>query len=181
MTEHPKHATPSPAVPVAASTLDLIRAQVLRAIALNREPGYHFAGNFLDLSYDYVGTDHTALSVDVQPFSSTSDGQLSLSGFAILADLAMAGAVRAGLDPKTRLATVTMNLQFTGARADGRLNGRGGIEACMQGGWGAGAVVAGQLARRDLGPPRTADGATVRDAHAEHLFQLRAGDSPGAQ
>ncbi len=133
MTEYPKHATPSHAAPVDESTLALIRTQVIRGVALNREPGYHFAGNFLDLSYDHVGTDHTSLSVDVQPFSSTVDGQLSLSGFAILADLAMAGAVRAGLEPSTRLATVTMNLQFTGARADGRLHGRGEMHGFVEG------------------------------------------------
>ncbi|MBM3372931.1 MAG: hypothetical protein FJY44_03560, partial [Betaproteobacteria bacterium] len=105
--------------------LDIIRRQILRGIALNREPGYHFAGNFLDLSYDHVGTDHTVLSVDVAPHCCIEDGQLSLSGFAILADLAMAGAVRAGLDPKTRLATVTMSLQFSGLPGTGRLHSRG--------------------------------------------------------
>lgn len=115
------------------ATLESIRRQVLRGIALNREPGYHFAGNFLDLSYDHVGTDHTTLSVDVAPHCSTADGQLSLSGFAILADLAMAGAVRAGLDPKTRLATVTMNLQFSGVPATGRLHARGLMHGFIEG------------------------------------------------
>lgn len=115
------------------ATLASIRSQILRGIALNREPGYHFAGNFLDLSYDHVGTDHTALSVDVLPHCMAADGQLSLSGFAILADLAMAGAVRAGLDPKTRLATVTMNLQFTGMPAIGRLHARGGMHGFIEG------------------------------------------------
>jgi len=138
MSEHLKHATSSPALPaIDEPTISAIRSQVMRAIALNREPGYHFAGNFLDLSYDHVSTDHTLLSVDVQPFSSTIDGQLSLSGFAILADLAMAGAVRAGLEPRTRLATVTMNLQFTGARGDGRLHGRGEMHGFVEGAAGS--------------------------------------------
>ena len=114
-------------------TLDTIRAQVLRGIALNREPGYHFAGNFLDLSYDHVGTDYTALSVDVAPHCAQADGQLNLSGFAILADLVMAAAVRSGLPPHTRLATVTMNLQFTGAARSGRLSGRGAMHGFVQG------------------------------------------------
>ena len=114
-------------------TLDTIRAQVLRGIALNREPGYHFAGNFLDLSYDHVGTDYTALSVDVAPHCAETDGQLNLSGFAILADLVMAAAVRSGLPPHTRLATVTMNLQFTGAARSGRLSGRGAMHGFVQG------------------------------------------------
>ncbi|MCW5574863.1 MAG: hypothetical protein KIT13_02095 [Burkholderiales bacterium] len=129
-----------PARPAAAqhashdeNTLAAIRDQILRGIALNREPGYHFAGNFLDLSYDHVGTDYTALSVDVAPHCRAADGQLSLSGFAILVDLAMAGAVRAGLDPKTRLATVTMNLQFTGVPATGRLHARGGMHGFIEG------------------------------------------------
>ena len=116
-----------------ADTLAAIRAQVLRGIALNREPGYHFAGNFLDLSYDHVGTDYTALSVDVLPHCAETDGQLNLAGFAILADLVMAAAVRAALPSHTRLATVTMNLQFTGAARTGRLSGRGAMHGFVQG------------------------------------------------
>lgn len=112
---------------------DFIRAQLLRGIALNREPGYHFAGNFLDLSYDHVGTDYTALSVDVLPHCAQRDGQLGLAGFAILADLVMAAAVRAGLPSHTRLATVTMNLQFTGASRTGRLEGRGAMLGFVEG------------------------------------------------
>jgi acyl-coenzyme A thioesterase PaaI-like protein len=125
----PSTATPAPGT----DTLDAIRSQVLRGIALNREPGYHFAGNFLDLSYDHVSTDYTALSVDVAPHCAEADGQLNLSGFAILADLVMAAAVRAGLEPHTRLATVTMNLQFTGAPRCGRLEGRGAMHGFVQG------------------------------------------------
>ncbi len=113
--------------------LETIRTQVLRGIALNREPGYHFAGNFLDLSYDHVGTDYTALSVDVAPHCAEADGQLNWSGLAILADLVMAAAVRAGLESHTRLATVTMNLQFTGAPRIGRLAGRGAMHGFVQG------------------------------------------------
>ncbi len=115
------------------STPDFIRAQVLRGIALNREPGYHFAGNFLGLSYDHVGTDYTALSVDVAPHCAQADGQLGMAGFAILADLVMAAAVRAGLPSHTRLATVTMNLQFTGAPRTGRLDGRGAMLGFVEG------------------------------------------------
>lgn len=106
---------------------------MLRGIALNREPGYHFAGNFLELSYDHVGTDYTALSVDVAPHCAEADGQLNLAGFAILADLVMAAAVRAGLEAHSRLATVTMNLQFTGAPRTGRLAGRGAMHGFVQG------------------------------------------------
>lgn len=124
---------PATAAAPAVGNPEAIRAQVLRGIALNREPGYHFAGNFLDLSYDHVGTDYTALSVDVAPYCADADGQLNLSGFAILADLVMAAAVRAELPPHTRLATVTMNLQLTGAPRTGRLAGRGAMHGFVQG------------------------------------------------
>lgn len=145
---------------------DAIRAQVIRGIALNREPGYHFAGNFLDLSYDHVGTDYTALSVDVKPHCADADGQLNLSGFAILADLVMAAAVRAGLEPHTRLATVTMNLQFTGAPRTGRLAGRGAMHGFVEGAAGrqgmstleirneAGQVCTGSATFMMLKPPK---------------------------
>lgn len=145
---------------------DFIRAQLLRGIALNREPGYHFAGNFLDLSYDHVGTDYTALSVDVLPHCAQRDGQLGLAGFAILADLVMAAAVRAGLPSHTRLATVTMNLQFTGALRTGRLEGRGAMLGFVEGAAGqqgvstvqignaAGAVCTGTGTFMVLKPPK---------------------------
>ena len=154
------------ATSAATTTAEAIRAQVLRGIALNREPGYHFAGNFLDLSYDHVGTDYTALSVDVKPHCADADGQLNLSGFAILADLVMAAAVRAGLEPHTRLATVTMNLQFTGAPRTGRLAGRGAMHGFVQGAAGrqgmstleirneAGLVCTGSATFMMLKPPK---------------------------
>lgn len=126
----------APLVDPLADPLAAIRNQVLRGIALNREPGYHFAGNFLDLSYDHVGTDGTALSLDVEPHCAEADGQLNVSGLAILADLVMAAAVRAGLAPHVRLATVTMNLQLTGAPRSGRLTGRGTMHGFVQGATG---------------------------------------------
>lgn len=113
--------------------LEALRAQVLRGIALNREPGYHFAGNFLDISYDHVGSDGTALSLDVAPHNAEADGQLNFCGLAILADLVMAAAVRSGLPQHTRLATVTMSLQFTGLPRTGRLHGRGAMHGFVAG------------------------------------------------
>jgi len=50
-----------------------------------------------------------------------ADGQINLGAFAVLADLALAATVRAGVDPAARLATVYMNLNFTGAPLTGRL------------------------------------------------------------
>jgi acyl-coenzyme A thioesterase PaaI-like protein len=110
-----------------------IREQVLRGIALNREPGYHFVGNFLDISFDHIAVMDSRLSMDAGPHCTESDGQINLAAFAVLADLALAATVRAGLEPDTRLATVSMNLHFTGAPLTGRLAAASAFESFFHG------------------------------------------------
>jgi acyl-coenzyme A thioesterase PaaI-like protein len=112
---------------------DAIRAQVLRAIALNREPGYHFAGNFVDLSYDRLASEEMRLSLDPGPHLLEANGEVNIGAVALLADLALAGSIRAGLDPATRLATVNMHLSFTGAPVAGRLEAQGAFEGFVDG------------------------------------------------
>jgi len=99
-----------------------VRRRVLRGIALNRTPGLHFPGNFLDVSFDRVARDASRLSIAPGPWCADADGQADLGSLAILADLALAACIRANLGRETRLATVAMHLQFTGARRTGRLN-----------------------------------------------------------
>src|SRR5688572_32561707 len=81
-----------------------IRERVLRAIALNRTPGYHFPGNFIDLSFDRVTSDDTRVSYE--------SGESDIGSLAVLADFALGTAIRADLDPATRLATVSMTLEL---------------------------------------------------------------------
>ncbi len=81
-----------------------IRERVLRAIALNRTPGYHFAGNFIDLSFDRVTSADTHVSYE--------SGESDIGSLAVLADFALGTAIRADLDPATRLATVSMTLEL---------------------------------------------------------------------
>ena len=81
-----------------------IRRRVLRAIALNRTPGYHFPGNFIDLSFDRVTSGDTRLSYETDAYD--------IGSLAVLADFALGTAIRADLDPATRLATVSMTLEL---------------------------------------------------------------------
>lgn len=99
----------------------IIRRQVLRGLVLNRAGGYHFAGNFLDFSFDHVGRDEVRASLDPGPHCTEADGQINVGAIAMLADLALASSVRTALEGSQRLATVTMTLQFTGLPLDGRL------------------------------------------------------------
>ena len=84
---------------------ELIRRRVLRAIALNRTPGYHFPGNFIDLSFDRVQSADTRLSYQ-------NDDPADIGSLAVLADFALGTSIRADLDPATRLATVSMTLEL---------------------------------------------------------------------
>jgi len=106
----------------------LIRRRVLRGIALNRQAGLHFPGNFLDISFDRVARDASHLSVDAGAWCSDADGQTDFGSLAILADLALAACTRAHLGRATRLATVSMHLQFTGIPRSGRLEAVGEFE-----------------------------------------------------
>ncbi len=97
------------------SSAQNIRERTLRALALNRTPGYHYTGNFLGFSFEEVTEPRVRMSMQVGPHVTEADGNCHFSPLAVFADMAMAANVRAGHQPSTRLATVQMNLQFTGA------------------------------------------------------------------
>lgn len=104
------HVTP-PAAQRAA-----ILSQVLGAIERNRTPGYHFPGNFLALSFDQVSPAATRVSLAAGAHCAGGDGQTDLASLFVLADIALASSVRAELRDAVRLATVSLQLQLTGAR-----------------------------------------------------------------
>jgi acyl-coenzyme A thioesterase PaaI-like protein len=87
-----------------------LRRRVLRAIALNRTPGYHFPGNFVDLSFDRVESASARVSYETDLEGASDPGSL-----AVLADFALGTAIRASLHPATRLATVSMTLELAAA------------------------------------------------------------------
>jgi acyl-coenzyme A thioesterase PaaI-like protein len=111
----------------------VIRARVLRGIVLNRTPGLHFPGNFLDVSYDGAGRRGVRLSLDPGPWCADAAGETGLSAVAMLADLALGASVRAQLSREARIATVSMSLQFTGAPRAGRLQASGDFQGFFEG------------------------------------------------
>ena len=98
-----------------------IRERVLRGLAMNRTPGYHYAGNFLDFSFEHVAVDDVRMRMSVGPHVAEANGNVNYCALAILADMGMAANIRAGHTLATRVATVQMNLQFTGSPMTGRL------------------------------------------------------------
>jgi acyl-coenzyme A thioesterase PaaI-like protein len=113
-----------------------IRRQVLGGLARNRAPGFHFAGHFLDVSFDSATPAQSCVSLASGPHCEEADGQVNLGAVALLADIALADAVRVHLAPDQRLATVGMHLQFTGAPVRGRLDATGFFEGFLDGGAG---------------------------------------------
>lgn len=104
-----------------SDTRSLILSQVLHGLALNREPGWNFPGNFLELSFDELHADGARVSIETGPHCTDADGQTSMAAVCILADVALAVVMRAHAGYAMRMATVTLALQFTGASRDGRL------------------------------------------------------------
>src|SRR5579872_493085 len=98
----------------------MIRDRVLRGLAANRIPGFHFAGSFLGVSFEDISASGSRIRLEGGPHCTESDGQVSLGAVAMIADIALAVTIRAALDSdRVRLATVSMHLQFTGARMEG--------------------------------------------------------------
>lgn len=111
-----------------------IRERVVRAIALNREPGFHFAGNFLQISFDRTDPADTLVHVGSGAHCTDADGRVNIGVVGILADMALAASIRGGMDPSTRLATVSMSLQFTGLPAKGDLHAASQFEGFFESG-----------------------------------------------
>jgi len=89
--------------------------QVLRALALNREPGWNFPGNLLEMSFDEVKADAATLSIDEAPHCEAAEGGLSLAALCVFADIALAAALRRRVGFAQRMATLRMSLSFPGA------------------------------------------------------------------
>jgi acyl-coenzyme A thioesterase PaaI-like protein len=99
-----------------------IRERVLRAIALNRTPGLHFPGNFLELSFERVASGDTRISYETGAHCLDAHGGSDIGSLAVLADFALGTAVRADLHPATRLGTVSMTLELGGASRAGMVS-----------------------------------------------------------
>lgn len=154
---------------------------MLRGLALNRTPGYHFTGHFLRLSHDHVSVDSARTSMNVGPHCIDENGTINYGALAVFADLSIAANVRAGHDLATRLAMVAMNMNFTGAPMTGRIEAATSLQGYLRNttgrqGVGTFTVTAnGQLTSFGTGafmvldPPR---GTTL------HARQLRREDDP---
>ncbi len=110
-----------------------IRRRVLTAFALNRTPGLHFPGNFLGVTFAETTAERSRVGLQAGEFCAELDGQAHPGVIALLADIALASVVRANLTPAQRLATVSLQLQFTGAPSTGPLEACGEFTGFLYG------------------------------------------------
>jgi len=116
-----------------ATAASALRERALRAIAANRAPGFHFAGNFCEVAFTHDARG-SVVTLDAGPHNTARDGGVEFAILAMAADMALAAAIRTELEPRTRLATVSMSLQMTGAAARGDVAARGRFEGFLGGG-----------------------------------------------
>lgn len=119
--------------PLSASPAREIRDRVLLALARNRTPGFHFAGNLLEVVFERIDREASVLSMPAGPHCEEADGQVNVGAIALLADSALAGGIRGHIGSDARLATVSMHLQFTGVPAQGPLAALGWFEGMQEG------------------------------------------------
>ena len=136
-----------------------IREQVLRGIAHNRTPGFHFAGNFLAIELVEVGK-RTRVVMAAGPHNTEATGRVHPAAVFMVADIALAASIRSQLAPHTRLATVSMQLQMNGEPVVGDIEARGEF-----GGFVERAAARQGLARVTI----TADGREVGFGHGAFM------------
>lgn len=115
--------------------VELIRRQVLLALAANRTAGFHFPGYFLGCAWPRIGEDELEQTMPDGPHARNVDGSTHLAAFCVLLDTTLATASRLRIERGARQATVHLHAQFTGAPLRGELTAR-----ARMGGYTTGAV-----------------------------------------
>jgi acyl-coenzyme A thioesterase PaaI-like protein len=131
-----------------------------------------------------------AASIDTGPHNVDGSGQADVGAIALLADMALASAMRSTVGVSARLATVTLQLQLTGARRAGRLTASATFDGFLEGARGRQGLSRAELraGRRRVGHasgtfmvlggprataphplPRRGDGRIEQALHPEHL------------
>jgi acyl-coenzyme A thioesterase PaaI-like protein len=100
---------------------EAIRRRALIALSNNRIPGYHFGGHFLELRCPRQDESGVVMELDTGPHNANTDGTTHLAAVSFLADMALASACRAYVDPTRRTATLSLEARYTGEPARGCL------------------------------------------------------------
>lgn len=106
-----------------------VRRRVLAALAENRAPGFHFPGYFLNLSWPHIGKTAIAQAMSAGAHCVDAQGVVHPAAVGVMVDGALATAPRPLIETGSRLATVHLDIQYTGHAPRGRLH----MEAAFEG------------------------------------------------
>ena len=117
--------------------------RVCRGIAANRVPGLHFPGYFLGLHARGMDKSEVWTALPYGAHCANANGDMNIAAIALLADMGPGAAMRVHLPEATRMATATLQLQFTGipvrsdlechARFDGFFEGAAAVQGRTSG------------------------------------------------
>jgi len=110
-----------------------ILQHVRSAIAANRRPGLHFPGFFLEMETIRLDEQGAQFAVAHGPHCVNANGDMNIGAIALLADMGLGMAMRAHVSTVSRMATATLQLYFTGARATSSIECRGQFDGIFQG------------------------------------------------
>ncbi|WP_293189562.1 acyl-CoA thioesterase domain-containing protein [Ottowia sp.] len=99
---------------------------MLQALNANRVPGWQFPAHYLGLAFGRLEGHHAEVVMRAGPHCIDANGAVSLEALGVLADVAMAGAVRSQMGPTARVATVSIRLSL------GILPGEGDLHAAAE-------------------------------------------------
>ncbi len=110
-----------------------IRRRILTGLALERTPGFNYSGNFLGVRFPLKSPARVEVEMDSGAHNEDEQGGVDIAAVSLMADVAMGCVVRANLSPEQRLATVSLNLQFTGTPLRGAVAGVGEFQNFVEG------------------------------------------------
>lgn len=91
--------------------------RVLQSMQAHRTPGWHLPAHLLELTYDRIEADGAWVGMPVGSHCLDRHGDVHRAAIMVLADVAMAGALRGRFGATSRLATVNARLDFARAGA----------------------------------------------------------------
>jgi uncharacterized protein (TIGR00369 family) len=119
--------------PVLAGSENIL-TRTRESLVRNRRAGFHFLDNFLGLTFDTHVDAVSHASMAVGEHCTDADGDVVFPALCVLADMALGRTVYAVVDRRHRLATISLQLQFSGVRPRGHLDAQATFRGFSQGG-----------------------------------------------
>jgi uncharacterized protein (TIGR00369 family) len=119
--------------PVQAGSENILK-HTRESLVRNRRAGFHFLDNFLGLSFDTHVDAVSHASMALGEHCTDANGDVVFPALCVLADMALGRTVYAVVDRRNRLATINLQLQFTGVRPRGHLDAQSTFRTFSRGG-----------------------------------------------